>query len=235
MRAVPAGGVHVVSVRLCVSPSLTITLPAAIDVDAAFHRLESSGLSEVAPSASQPRCLVDASTSSECRGCRAGACSAADYPLQKKRHGLEFLRTVAHLRGRTNVIGAIMRVRSALAQATHSFFASHGFLYVHTPIISASDCEGAGEMFQVRSPPAVRAFDRCGAVLKPVTSALDCDITVELLHARALHAAVPPGPPGWHRRCLAVAQDDSLCGVLLVLLVAAMLSVASMWPSHPRP
>lgn len=79
----------------------------------------------------------------------AGACDSGTYPLQKKRHGLEFLRGIAHLRGRTNVMGAVMRVRSALAQATHAFFAQHSFLYVHTPIISAADCEGAGEMFQV--------------------------------------------------------------------------------------
>jgi tRNA synthetases class II (D, K and N) len=81
---------------------------------------------------------------------RAGECSASEYPLQKKRHGLEFLRSIAHLRPRTNVIGAVMRVRSALAQATHAFFSQHGFLYVHTPIISTADCEGAGEMFQAR-------------------------------------------------------------------------------------
>ena len=81
----------------------------------------------------------------------AGECSSSDYPLQKKRHSLEFLRSIAHLRPRTNIIGAIMRVRSALAQATHAFFSQHGFLYVHTPIISTADCEGAGEMFQVRA------------------------------------------------------------------------------------
>lgn len=80
----------------------------------------------------------------------AGGCDSSSYPLQKKRHGLDFLRGIAHLRARTNVIGAVMRVRSALAQATHDFFAQSGFLYVHTPIISAADCEGAGEMFQVR-------------------------------------------------------------------------------------
>jgi asparaginyl-tRNA synthetase len=80
-----------------------------------------------------------------------GECDASEYPLQKKRHGLEFLRGIAHLRGRTNIIGAIMRVRSALAQATHQFFSQHGFLYVNTPLISSSDCEGAGEMFQVCS------------------------------------------------------------------------------------
>ncbi|MGM0442983.1 MAG: asparagine--tRNA ligase [Fibrobacterota bacterium] len=71
------------------------------------------------------------------------------YPLQKKRHSFEFLRSQAHLRGRTNTIGAVMRVRSRLAQAVHRFFCRDGFQYIHTPIITASDCEGAGEMFQV--------------------------------------------------------------------------------------
>ncbi|MEC8378699.1 MAG: asparagine--tRNA ligase [Myxococcota bacterium] len=75
--------------------------------------------------------------------------TAEDYPLQKKRHSPEFLRGIAHLRPRTKVIGASMRVRSACAQAIHDFYRKHGFYYVHTPIITASDCEGAGEMFQV--------------------------------------------------------------------------------------
>lgn len=76
---------------------------------------------------------------------------AADssYPLQKKRHSQEFLRTIAHLRPRTNLIGAMSRVRSVLATATHSFFEKEGFLYLNAPIITASDCEGAGEMFRV--------------------------------------------------------------------------------------
>lgn len=78
-----------------------------------------------------------------------GACDASSYPLQKKRHSLEFLRSLAHLRPRTNTIGAVARVRAALAHATHLFFRERGFLYIHTPILSASDCEGAGEMFQV--------------------------------------------------------------------------------------
>eukprot|EP00172_Hildenbrandia_rubra_P004414 Plantae.Rhodophyta-Hildenbrandia_rubra.ctg888.p1 GENE.Plantae.Rhodophyta-Hildenbrandia_rubra.ctg888~~Plantae.Rhodophyta-Hildenbrandia_rubra.ctg888.p1 ORF type:complete len:552 (+),score=86.43 Plantae.Rhodophyta-Hildenbrandia_rubra.ctg888:5661-7316(+) len=72
-----------------------------------------------------------------------------DYPLQKKRHNMEFLRTIAHLRPRTNVIGAMSRVRSILALATHEFFGTHGFIYLNSPIITASDCEGAGEMFRV--------------------------------------------------------------------------------------
>ncbi|NDD58819.1 MAG: asparagine--tRNA ligase [Chlamydiae bacterium] len=78
-----------------------------------------------------------------------GNCSAEDYPLQKKRHSFEFLRTIAHLRPRTNTQGAILRVRNALAYATHHFFQSRGFLYVQTPIITASDCEGAGAQFLV--------------------------------------------------------------------------------------
>jgi asparaginyl-tRNA synthetase len=73
------------------------------------------------------------------------------YPLQKKRHSFEFLRTIGHLRSRTNTMGAIMRVRNACASAIHQFFQERGFLWVHTPIITASDCEGAGELFTVTS------------------------------------------------------------------------------------
>ncbi|MBW1680170.1 MAG: asparagine--tRNA ligase [Deltaproteobacteria bacterium] len=71
------------------------------------------------------------------------------YPLQKKRHSFEFLRTIAHLRPRTNTFGAVARVRNAVSRAIHEFFQERGFLYLHTPIISGSDCEGAGEMFRV--------------------------------------------------------------------------------------
>lgn len=78
-----------------------------------------------------------------------GKCDPENYPLQKKKHTFEFLRTIAHLRPRTNTFGAITRVRNALAFATHQFFQDRGFLYVHTPIITGSDCEGAGKMFQV--------------------------------------------------------------------------------------
>ena len=77
-----------------------------------------------------------------------GTC-APDYPLQKKRHGLEFLRTIPHLRARTNTFQAVFRVRSEAAFALHSFFHKNGFVYVHTPLITGSDCEGAGEMFRV--------------------------------------------------------------------------------------
>ena len=75
--------------------------------------------------------------------------SAPDYPLQKKRHTFEYLRTQAHLRPRTNTFSAVFRIRSLAAQAIHAFFASRSFVYVHTPLITASDCEGAGEMFRV--------------------------------------------------------------------------------------
>lgn len=78
-----------------------------------------------------------------------GDCDPETYPLQKKRHSFEFLRTIGHLRGRTNTIGAVMRVRNACANAVHQFFQNKGFLWVHTPIIAASDCEGAGELFTV--------------------------------------------------------------------------------------
>lgn len=75
--------------------------------------------------------------------------STPDYPLQKKRHTFEYLRTITHLRPRTNTFQAVFRVRSVIAYAIHRFFQERGFVYVHTPIITASDCEGAGEMFQV--------------------------------------------------------------------------------------
>ncbi len=75
-----------------------------------------------------------------------------DYPLQKKRHGFEFLRTIAHLRPRTNTLGAVLRVRNVAARAVHRFFQERGFVWLHTPIITASDAEGAGAMFRVTAP-----------------------------------------------------------------------------------
>ena len=75
--------------------------------------------------------------------------SAPDYPLQKKRHSFEYLRTISHLRPRTNTFQAVFRVRSLIAYAIHQYFQERGFVYVHTPLITGSDCEGAGEMFQV--------------------------------------------------------------------------------------
>jgi asparaginyl-tRNA synthetase len=110
-----------------------------------------SGILQASPAAGQPVEL--AATLVELIG-------AADdsYPLQKKRHSFEYLRTIAHLRPRTNTFGAVFRVRSSLAHAVHRFFGERGFLYVHTPIITANDCEGAGELFRVttldlREPP----------------------------------------------------------------------------------
>ncbi len=77
--------------------------------------------------------------------------SAEDYPLQKKRHSFEYMRTIAHLRPRANTFNAVFRVRSVLSYAIHKFFQERGFVYVHTPLITSSDCEGAGEMFSVSS------------------------------------------------------------------------------------
>lgn len=93
-----------------------------------------------------------------------GSCDPELYPLQKKRHSFEFLRSIAHLRPRTNTFGAVFRVRSALAFAIHEFFRNEGFFYIHTPIITTSDCEGAGEMFRVttldvNNPPRVEGAD----------------------------------------------------------------------------
>ncbi|MBS0654679.1 MAG: asparagine--tRNA ligase, partial [Verrucomicrobia bacterium] len=82
-----------------------------------------------------------------------GAADPETYPLQKKRHSFEFLRTIAHLRPRTNTFGAVARVSNSLAHATHCFFQERGFLHVHTPIITGSDCEGGGQMFQVSTLP----------------------------------------------------------------------------------
>ncbi|MBW1721153.1 MAG: asparagine--tRNA ligase [Deltaproteobacteria bacterium] len=78
-----------------------------------------------------------------------GWADPAKYPLQKKRHSFEFLRTIAHLRPRTNTFGAVARVRNTMSMAIHTFFQERDFLYIHTPIITGSDCEGAGEMFKV--------------------------------------------------------------------------------------
>ncbi len=81
-----------------------------------------------------------------------GMCDPS-FPLQKKRHTFEYLRTIAHLRPRTNTFYAVFRIRSLIAQLLHAFFAERGFVYVHTPLITTSDCEGAGEMFQVTTLP----------------------------------------------------------------------------------
>jgi asparagine--tRNA ligase len=97
------------------------------------------------PSPSQGQALEVKASSIELYG----EADPKDYPLQKKNHSFEFLREIAHLRARTNTFGAVARVRSRISYAIHTFFQQNGFQYVHTPIITASDCEGAGEMFQV--------------------------------------------------------------------------------------
>ena len=87
-----------------------------------------------------------------------GEADPEKYPIQPKKHSLEFLRDVAHLRFRTNIFGAVFRIRHAMAFAIHQYFNDHGFYYLHTPLITASDCEGAGETFRVttldpKNPP----------------------------------------------------------------------------------
>jgi asparaginyl-tRNA synthetase len=104
--------------------------------------LEITGTLVLTPQAKQPFELK-AST------IRLEGATLADYPLQKKRHTFEFLRTIAHLRPRSNTFSAVFRIRSICAYAIHKFFQDQGFVYVHTPIITGSDCEGAGEMFRV--------------------------------------------------------------------------------------
>jgi len=93
-----------------------------------------------------------------------GRADPAVYPLQKKRHSFEFLRTIAHLRPRTNTFGAVARVRNALSVAVHAFFQERGFIYLHTPIITGSDCEGAGEVFRVTTLDLDRVPTKDGLV-----------------------------------------------------------------------
>ncbi len=114
-----------------------------------------TGAFKLTPGAKQPFELSAGSI-------RVEGVSSPEYPLQKKRHSVEFLRTVAHLRPRTNLFSAVFRVRSVAAYAIHSFFQERGFVYVHTPLITGSDCEGAGEMFRVTTldpakPPRTEA------------------------------------------------------------------------------
>ena len=125
-----------------------VLLPELID---AFKALSNAavgsavifdGVVEMTPGARQPFELKALS------GEVHGACQG-DYPLQKKRHSLEFLRTVPHLRARTNTFNAVFRLRSKAAYAIHKYFNDNGFIHIHTPIITGSDCEGAGEMFRV--------------------------------------------------------------------------------------
>ncbi|MBQ6402019.1 MAG: asparagine--tRNA ligase [Firmicutes bacterium] len=104
--------------------------------------LEVTGTFVLTPEAKQPFEI-------KAKSVRIEADSAADYPLQKKRHSMEFLREIAHLRPRSNTFSAVFRVRSLVAFALHKFFQENNFVYVHTPLITGSDAEGAGEMFQV--------------------------------------------------------------------------------------
>ncbi len=123
-----------------------LTIAAALTVE---------GVLELTPEAKQPYEIKAERITIEAE-------SDSDYPLQKKRHSLEYLRTIAHLRPRSNTFSAVFRVRSLAAHAIHSFFQDRNFVYVHTPIITGSDCEGAGQMFRVttldgQNPPLTEA------------------------------------------------------------------------------
>lgn len=108
------------------------------------------GVLKVTPDAKQPFEIV-------AKEIEVSGKSTPDYPLQNKRHSMEFLRDIAHLRPRTNTFSAVFRVRSVIAHAIHEFFYQNGFIYVHTPIITSSDCEGAGEMFRVTTLDDLKA------------------------------------------------------------------------------
>lgn len=112
---------------------------AKLNVGAA---ITATGILELTPEAKQPFEM-------KAENVVVNGASTPDYPLQKKRHSFEYLRTIAHLRPRTNTFAAVFRVRSLIAYAIHQFFNERGFVYVHTPLITGSDCEGAGEMFRV--------------------------------------------------------------------------------------
>jgi asparaginyl-tRNA synthetase len=99
-----------------------------------------------------------------------GGADAEGYPLQKKHHTFEFLRTIAHLRPRTNTFGAVTRVRNRVSQSIHQFFQEQGFYYIHTPIITASDCEGAGEMFKVTTLDLEKLPKKAAEPGKPATT-----------------------------------------------------------------
>lgn len=106
------------------------------------------GTFKVTPEAKQPFEIVASEV-------EISGVSSPDYPLQNKRHSMEFLREIAHLRSRTNTFLAVFKVRSVLANEIHNFFTSKNFVYIHTPIITGSDCEGAGEMFRVTNLPVM--------------------------------------------------------------------------------
>ncbi len=92
-----------------------------------------------------------------------GTCPADEYPIQPKRHTMEFLRTLPHLRVRTNIFNAMLRVRSELGAAIHEYFQSHGYVYINTPILTGSDCEGAGEVFRVTTQPWDAKYENAAA------------------------------------------------------------------------
>jgi asparaginyl-tRNA synthetase len=123
--------------------------PAALDAVTTGASVEVRGKLVPSPAAGQPAEVAACSIVLVGEAPAENAAGGPAYPLQKKRHSMEFLRELAHLRPRTNTFGAVARVRSRVAFAVHEFFQEWGYQYVHTPIITANDAEGAGTMFQV--------------------------------------------------------------------------------------
>ena len=119
-----------------------------------------------------------------------GGCDPEKYPIQKKKASDEFLRTVAHLRPRTNKYAAMLRIRAELAYAVHTYFRDNGFFYVHTPILTASDCEGAGQMF------TATALDLSKLAALPRTEAGEIDFSKDLLGKKTY----PRFPVSWRAR-----------------------------------
>ncbi len=122
-----------------------------------------------------------------------GWADPARYPLQKKRHSFEFLRSIAHLRPRTNSLGAIARIRSSLSFGVHKFFQEQGFIHVHTPIITTSDCEGAGEMFKVTAPHHTNKEKQNDFFGKPASLTVSGQLQAEV-YALALGKVYTFGP-----------------------------------------
>ena len=122
-----------------------------------------------------------------------GWADPARYPLQKKRHSFEFLRSISHLRPRTNSLGAIARIRSSLSFGVHKFFQEQGFIHVHTPIITTSDCEGAGEMFKVVAPPHTNKEEQNDFFGKPASLTVSGQLQAEV-YALSLGKVYTFGP-----------------------------------------
>jgi len=212
---------------------LQVVAPSDIETYATVNELSTgaavSVVGEVVASKGKGQVLEVKATSVE----MVGECPADTYPLQKKRHSLEFLRSIAHLRPRSNLFGAVSRVRSSLAQGTHRFFGSEGFRYVQTPLITASDCEGAGEMFRVTTlpttvdaaPGAVAAAEPAPAPRGDALAALEAEIATQGAKVREVKEAKKAGT--------AEKADVDAAVAALLALKAQLEPAAAPAPAAP--